>query len=424
MAANIYITGFMGAGKSTIAQKIAACIKRPCLDTDALLTEKLQQTPAEYIRANGEEAFRAAEHDLLATIAETEDFTVISTGGGLTCFPPNQKILRESGLVVFLDASWETIDARLSASEKANRPLWSRQRFDERQPLYRNNCHITLNANATADSILEDFLRQAGEFLKNAPLKTRRFQKLLRLCAKDSADFNIFQKDDRILVGLSGGEDSFLMMHLLQELKRRMPFEITLIGATIDVGYPGFDSNVIKEYCTVQGWNYHLRKVPELHNLLKSEIVGTKPCPRCSRLRRGQLHALMKELNCNKLALGQHLDDLCVSFLMSLFHGGGLKTMGPNVPADNRTARLVRPMWGLRKDDIKQAAKIFNFPIVPSCPYEPMLAEAGDRKFLENLLVSLEERFPAIRSAMRHSMGDIRLEHLLDKRFTSHDSTS
>ncbi|MCQ2396874.1 MAG: hypothetical protein MJ106_04160 [Lentisphaeria bacterium] len=422
MAANIYITGFMGAGKSTIAQKIAACIKRPWLDTDTLLSEKLQATPAEYIRANGEEAFRTAEHELLGAIAESEDFTVISTGGGLPCLPNNQKILHESGLVVFLDASWETIDARLTDSEKAERPLWNRQRFDERQQIYRK-CDIALDANASIDSIIDEFMVKAEGFLKNAPLKTRSFQKLLRLCAKDSADFNIFQKDDRILVGLSGGEDSFLMMHLLQELKRRMPFEITLVGTTIDVGYPGFDSDRIREYCIAQGWDYHLRKVPELHKLLTSDIVGTKPCPRCSRLRRGQLHALMKELGCNKLALGQHLDDLCVSFLMSLFHGGGLKTMGPNVPADGRTARLVRPLWGLRKDDIKQVAKLFDFPIMPSCPYEPMLAEAGDRKFIENLLETLEERFPGIRSAMRHSMGDLRLEHLLDKRFISTDDT-
>lgn len=421
MAANIYITGFMGAGKSTLAQRIAARLNRPCLDTDALLTERLGVEPGEFIRTNGEEAFRDAEHELLVSIAENSDFCVVSTGGGLPCSPRNQRILRESGLTVFLEATWETLDARLTIEEKAARPLWNRQRFEERQSIYRN-CGVILPADLTPDALLDAFMTQADDFLKSAPLKTRLFQKLLRLCAKDSADFGLLQKDDRILVGLSGGEDSFLMMHLLQELKRRMPFGITLIGATIDVGYPGFDSQSIQDYCDANGWEFHLRKVPELQNLLKSEILGTKPCPRCSRLRRGQLHHLMREFNCGKLALGQHLDDLCVSFLMSLFHGGGLKTMGPNVPADNRTARLIRPLWGLQKSEIHKAAQLFNFPITPSCPFEPMLAEAGDRKYLENLLDTLEMRFPGVRSAMRHSMGDLRLEHLLDKRFTSPDS--
>lgn len=247
------------------------------------------------------------------------------------------------------------------------------------------------------------------------PRKSAIFQHLLRQCAKDSAEFKLFQPNDRVLVGLSGGEDSFILMELLHALKRRMPFPIEIIGATIDVGYPGFNATPIQEYAKSQNWEYHLRRLPDLYDLLDPNTVGHKPCPRCSRLRRGQLHFLLQELNCNKLALGQHLDDLCVSFLMSLFHGGGLKTMAPNTPADSGKARLIRPLWGLRKPDIHQAAELFHFPKIQSCPYEPLLKERGDRQYLETLLNELETKFPNIYQAMRHSMGDVRMEHLLNK---------
>ena len=154
---------------------------------------------------------------------------------------------------------------------------------------------------------------------------------------------------------------------------------------------------------------------------MQEKETGDSPCALCSRLRRGKLHGLLAELHCNKLALGQHLDDLCASFLIALFRGGGLKTMGPNVLADGGKARLIRPLWGCRKPEIHAVAQLFSFPKIRSCPYEKALRERGDRHFVGNLLMHLQERFPDIYSAMRHSMGDLRLAHLLDRRFLGKD---
>ena len=416
MPENIYLTGFMGSGKSRVGRELASALGRPHLDTDELFQEKLGVSPGDFIRQNGEESFRKEEQEILRQVAKERVFCVISTGGGLPVYPGNRRIMKESGVTATLQIPLEQIAARLSEQEKASRPLWDEERYRQRQPFYLD-CEYTLDATRTPAEIVAEFRTKASDFLRQAPRKAPGFQRLLRQCAKDCAEYRLLQEGDRILVGLSGGEDSFLLLELLQALAKKTPFHFSVIAANIDVGYPGFDATPIAQYCQERGWEFHHRRVPALYELLSPEKVGNKPCALCSRLRRGQLHYLLKELSCNKLALGQHLDDLCVSFLMSLFHGGGLKTMGPNVPADGGNARLIRPLWGLRKPAIHEAAELFGFPKPQSCPYQGLLDERGDRHFLEQLLQDLETRFPHLHEAMRKSLRDLRPQHLLDPRF-------
>ena len=415
MPNNIYLTGFMGSGKSRVGRELARRLGRPHLDTDQLFQESQGISPGDFIRQQGEEAFRKEEQALLRQVAREQEFTVISTGGGIPVYPGNREIMRESGLTATLQISLEAIAARLSPQEKAQRPLWDEERFRQRQPFYQD-CEIRLDATRTPQEVAEEFCQKARDFLQEAPRRCTAFQKLLRQCARESARFGLLQPQDRILLGLSGGEDSFLLLELLHAIARKAPFPLEILAATIHVGYPGFQADPIRQYCQERGWEFHLR-APDLYPLLAPEKVGNKPCPLCSRLRRGQLHHLLRELRCNKLALGHHLDDLCVSFLMSLFHGGGLKTMGPCVPADQGSATLIRPLWGIAKAQIHQAASLFPFPTPQPCPYEPLLEEQGDRHFLEQTLDRLEERFPHLREAMKQSLGDLRPRHLLDPRF-------
>ena len=239
--------------------------------------------------------------------------------------------------------------------------------------------------------------------------------------AKCAARYNMFSDGDRVLVGVSGGEDSLTLMHVLSNLQKRAPFHFELFAVTVNMDFAGFDLEALGEYCRRFDWNWRAVTIPG-SRLLKEKGAEERPCAMCSRLRRGQLHALADELNCNKIALGQHLDDLCVSLLMALFRGSGLKTMGPNVPADSASKRLVRPFATLKKSQIHEFAQLMEYPKIRSCPYEDMLNESGDRAYLENLLEQLEtEKFSNVRDAMLRSMGDIRLAHLLDLRYIPND---
>jgi tRNA 2-thiocytidine biosynthesis protein TtcA len=225
---------------------------------------------------------------------------------------------------------------------------------------------------------------------------------------------------DRLLLGISGGEDSLMLMHILVHLQRRAPFSFTIVPAVIDLEFTSLDRPALQQYAQRQNWRLNWVKIPG-EEILAAKNAQQKPCPLCSRLRRGQLHKLAGALDCNKIVLGHHLDDLCSSFLLALFRGGGLKTMGPNVAADGGSKRLIRPLCLLTKEEIHQAAKSFGFPPIRSCPYEEELRQSGDRFYLENLLEKLELKFKNVRHAMLHSLADIRAAHLLDQRFLFRD---
>ncbi|NLZ62754.1 MAG: hypothetical protein GX902_03000 [Lentisphaerae bacterium] len=257
--------------------------------------------------------------------------------------------------------------------------------------------------------------------MQNRPQDSKAFRRLCRTAAQACHKFQMLAPGDRLLVGISGGEDSLLLMHILAQLQRRAPFPFELIPANIDMAFATFAVERLQEYCCSQGWELRVLRLSG-SDILDRKGAGDKPCPLCSRLRRGQLHQLADELNCNKIVLGQHLDDLCVSFLMALFRGGGLKTMGPNVAADSGSKRLIRPLCLIRKAEIQETAELFNFPAIKSCPYEAQLQEHGDRYYLEQLLEQLNCKFKDVRSAMLHSMGDIRTGHLLDLRFLNTES--
>ena len=248
------------------------------------------------------------------------------------------------------------------------------------------------------------------------PERSKAFRRLCKVAASASRRFQMLSPGDRLLVAISGGEDSLMLMHVLTYLQRRAPFPFSILPAIIDLEFTSLDRPALRQYAEKQNWQLHWVKISGA-DILAAKNADAKPCPLCSRLRRGQLHKLADQLNCNKIALGHHLDDLCVSFLLALFRGGGLKTMGPNVAADGSSKRLIRPLCLLPKADIHQAAAAFNFPHIRSCPYEQELQENGDRHYLEKLLDTLETKFKDLRGAMLHSLGDIRIAHLLDQRF-------
>ena len=248
------------------------------------------------------------------------------------------------------------------------------------------------------------------------PERSKAFRKLCKAAAAASKQFRMLEEGDRLLVGISGGEDSLMLMHVLVHLQKRAPFAFEILPAVIDLEFTTLDRPVLQEYAQRQNWQLHWVRLSGA-DILAAKDAEQKPCPLCSRLRRGQLHKLADELNCNKIALGHHLDDLCTSFLLALFRGGGLKTMGPNVAADAASKRLIRPLCLVTKKDIHEAAETFAFPSIRSCPFEDALKRDGDRFYLEQLLDNLELKFKNVRSCMLHSLGDIRVAHLLDQRF-------
>ncbi len=157
-----------------------------------------------------------------------------------------------------------------------------------------------------------------------------------------------------------------------------------------------------------------------MSELLAEKGMEEKPCMLCSRLRRGNLYTLARKLNCNKIALGQHLDDAEISFLMSLCRGAGLSTMGPNVREKQGGLRIIRPLILIPENLIAGWVNSRALPIRGECRYKEQL-ENGDRRYFKRLLNQLEERIPDLRSNILRSMSNIQAEYLFDPRFLKED---
>lgn len=236
-------------------------------------------------------------------------------------------------------------------------------------------------------------------------------------------DYSMIRDGDSILAGVSGGKDSLLLLHVLARLRDRAPVRFSLHAATFDPGFPGFGTEETGRFCEDLGVPHHIIRL-NVRNVIERTGTSARPCILCSRLRRGHLYALAKRLSCSKLALGHHLDDIAVSFLISLCRGGGLTTMGPNVPSDDKTIRVIRPLAYVEEKTTLRAAAMLRLPLRGGCIYKQQLEESGDRAYFKRLLRQMELRVPGLLQNIRRSLSDLRPEYLLDPRFLPPEGVS
>ncbi len=238
------------------------------------------------------------------------------------------------------------------------------------------------------------------------------FLELCRHAGEAAVNYRMIEAGDRILVGASGGKDSFMLLHVLDHLRTVAPVRFDFVAATFDPGYGEFDAAKIAEYCRSHGWE-HLEVKLDIAGIIAEKHWEKAPCVLCSRLRRGKLYGLCRELRCGKLALGHHFDDLATSFLISLCRGQGLTTMAPVVPPKvpgNPT--IIRPLALAPEALIARCADELEVPRFGLCRYREQL-ESGDRKYFRELVDTLAERIPDLRSNLRRSLAHVESDHLL-----------
>ena len=238
------------------------------------------------------------------------------------------------------------------------------------------------------------------------------WSELCRFAGDAAVTYDMIAPGDRILVGVSGGKDSFILLHVLEHLRRVAPVEFSFAAATFDPGYPEFDASAIAAYCREHGWEHHTVAL-DIAGILQEKDWEDAPCVLCSRLRRGKLYGLCRELGCGKLALGHHFDDLAASFLMSLCRGQGLTTMAPVVlPKKPGNPTVIRPLALAPEELIARCAEKFSLPRFGLCRYREQL-ESGDRKYFRTLVDTLARRIPGLRANLRRSLAKVESEHLL-----------
>lgn len=164
-------------------------------------------------------------------------------------------------------------------------------------------------------------------------------------------DYQLFEENDKIMVCISGGKDSFLLAKCMQEILRhgRIHFEVKFV--VMDPGYSEENKNQIVK-------NAEDLHIPiEIFETNIFEVVNTleegNPCYLCARMRRGHLYNKAEELGCNKIALGHHFDDVIETSLLSMFYGAEVKTMMPKLHSDHFNGlELIRPLYLVKESSI------------------------------------------------------------------------
>jgi len=243
------------------------------------------------------------------------------------------------------------------------------------------------------------------------PLEAR----IAKKTTKAIVDFNLIADGDRVMVGLSGGKDSWALMQTLDLLRQRAPIDFSLVAVNVDSGYKDFKHDVIAKTCEERGWEYRIEHTSigdVMDDLLDANAT---PCSLCARLRRGVLYRIATEVGATKIALGHHLDDFIETLLLNLFFAGALKAMPARLVSDNGERVVIRPLVYVGEDEARVFTKECGLPIIGCC-----CPACGDlslqRQRVKRLILDLEREHPGVKQSMLKALGNIMPRHLLDLR--------
>jgi len=235
-------------------------------------------------------------------------------------------------------------------------------------------------------------------------------REIRRLVGKAIHHYRLIEDGDRILVALSGGKDSMVMMNILHERRARVPITYELKVLTVDLGYEGVNFETVQGYIRDLGWEYVFKKT-HIGPLAQSSFNRENPCFLCARLRRKIFFETAQELGCNKVALGHNKDDIIETFLLNTFYGGEISTMIPHQALFGGKLAIIRPLALVEEAKVRAYAKLREFPEVQDgCPTRGT-TRRGTVKYLLGELDKMDKR---IKKNIFAALSNVKGEYLLN----------
>ena len=262
----------------------------------------------------------------------------------------------------------------------------------------------------------------------------KKFRKdIYHLFTKAVRDYQLIKENDKIMVCISGGKDSFLLAKCIEELQKHGDIKFDVHYVTMNPGYNEINKNKIEE-------NAKILHIPlEMFNsdifAIANKLNPENPCYLCARMRRGYLYSKAEELGCNKIALGHHFDDVIETTLLSMFYGAEIKTMMPKLHSDNfKGLELIRPLYLVKEYSIKAWMKYNNLefincacPLTENCVIDSDLvdddSEVGRRQAMKILIRKLRKEGKNIDNNIFTALNNINMNCILgykkDGKYTS-----
>lgn len=233
-------------------------------------------------------------------------------------------------------------------------------------------------------------------------------------------DYGMIDTDDRILVGISGGKDSQVLLDLLFSLQNRAPIRFDIVPVHIDPGFPGSFSRDLKQYVEKK-YGPAIIEYTDYGVIAHSKENRENPCFLCARLRRKRLFEIAKEQNCRKIALGHNKDDLIETLLINIFYAGKIGTMKPRQSFFKGALDIIRPLSYVEENDIIAYGEQADIPVFTnSCPSAGVTKRGEIREMLEVLY----KKNKHIKGNIFRAMGNIATDYLLDSKNDRHSKSA
>ncbi len=268
--------------------------------------------------------------------------------------------------------------------------------------------------NPTEEQAVKNAEAAQGKSAEKLAYEANKLSKRLhRQVGQAIVDFNMIEEGDKVMVCVSGGKDSYALLDILINLRKRAPVRFDLVAVNLDQKQPGFPEHVLPDYLRGVGVPFHIEN-QDTYSIVKRVVAeGKTMCSLCSRLRRGILYRVAGELGATKVALGHHRDDMVQTLFMNMFFGAKMKGMPPKLVSDDGKNVVIRPLAYVAETDLERWAEHRGFPIIPCtlCGSQENLQRVQTRKMLREW----ERQFPGRVDNLFKAMGNIVPSHMMDR---------
>ncbi len=232
---------------------------------------------------------------------------------------------------------------------------------------------------------------------------------------KAVVEYELIKENDKIMVCISGGKDSFLLAKCIEELEKHGKFHFEVHYVMMDPGYSKENRELIESNAKLLNINLEIFE-SDIFKIVSD--IDKSPCYLCARMRRGFLYSRAKELGCNKIALGHHFDDVIETTLLSMLYGAELKTMMPKLHSDNFIGlELIRPLYLVKESDIISWKNYNNLNFINcACRFTENIStnkESSKREEVKELINNLRKINDRVDYNIFKSLDNINLDCIL-----------